>query len=359
MNLLISNDVHRPQRVIKPANYDQLCDRLAQSREGLSPTQFTQTDYEKFLAAVDNAHDEMQVMMYVLSALTGPTTYPSTANRLCNNWAPLTSAKLVIPKPDYFEGELQKSDDAVLLKTLNDLIVPSTCSDAPLLPNFLVEVKSPQGSIAVARRQVVYIGAFCARSMHHLQAYGGEEIYDGNAYTLSSTYTFGRLEIFAHHITQSDGPNKQPCYQTVSLCVAALDQDIHSFRKGVTAFRNARDLARGYRETFLADAHARMRLLPREVKDQKIAEAIARRKEVLDRNAIVDFSKPASNPELHSQLDSESSGESDATIIPAVQEGQQDVEEPRLPSKAGTKRKAKDEAKPSKGPKRGRKSRTT
>lgn len=95
MGLLISNGVDRPQRKIKPANYNDLRDKLAQPRGSLPPSQFSDTNYENFLDAVDNAREEAQVMSDIFTTLKGPKIYPSTTNQPCNNWAPLTSANLV------------------------------------------------------------------------------------------------------------------------------------------------------------------------------------------------------------------------------------------------------------------------
>jgi hypothetical protein len=51
-------------------------------------------------------------------------------------------------------------------------IIPLTQDDLPIVPNFFLEVKGPDGSVAVARRQACYDGALGARGMHELQAYG-------------------------------------------------------------------------------------------------------------------------------------------------------------------------------------------
>jgi len=286
MNLLISNGIDRPQRINKPANYDQLRDRLAQRRGSLSPSTFPETNHENFLDAVENAFNEAQVMSDVFPAIKGPKIYPSTTNRPCYNWAPLVTADLVAPQPDFFDGARQSAEDSELRQALNSLIVPSTSSDAPFLPNFLAEAKPPGGSAEVARRQAVYDGAFGARAMHYLQAYGAEEIYDGNAYTLTSTYSDGKLEIFSHHMTQPSSPEKPPHHHTVSIGRWLLDQDVQSFRVGAAAFRNVRDLAREIRGRFIADANRRMDLFPPEVRRRKLAEAFQKTEEILKKNSF-------------------------------------------------------------------------
>lgn len=156
--------------------------------------------------------------------------------------------------------------------------------------------------------------------MLHLRAYGGEETYDCNAYTLTSTYTDGKFEIFAHHMTPPDEPGKRPCHHTVSLGKLMLDEDIHAYRRGAMAFRNARDLAREFREAFIVDANRRMQSLPQEARERKIAEAFAKTKEILDSNISVVSSLATAQSQSDSYLKAQTSidrsdaGESDATV---------------------------------------------
>ena len=349
MGLLISNSVDRPQRKIKPANYNVLRDRLARPRRSLSPSQFSETAYENFLDAVDNAREEAQVMSDVFTTLKGLKIYPSITNRPCNNWAPLCSANLVTPQPDYFDGERQTPADAELRQILDSLIVPSTSSDAPFLPNFLVEAKAPGASAEVARRQIVYDGAIGARAMLHLRAYGGEETYDGDAYTLTSTYTDGKLEIFAHHMTPPDEPGKRPYHHTVSLGKWMVDEDIQAYRRAANAFRNARDLAREFREASIVDANRRMQLLPPEARKRKIAEALAKTKEILDSSISVGSSLATMQSQSNGDLELQTlisqgvAGESEVAITPVTQSGKQGANEVRFQRIALTKEKPRDQ----------------
>ncbi|KAL9128188.1 MAG: hypothetical protein Q9217_003088 [Psora testacea] len=278
MKLLISNGIDRPQRTNKPANYRQLCERLAQRRASLSSSNLSEADHENFLDGVENAFDEAQVMIDVFSAIKGPKLYPSTTNRPCYNWAPLVTADLL--------GRLGASRSPYNVNRSLGFFRRS------FLPNFLAEVKAPGGSPEIARRQATYDGAFGARAMHYLQAYGAEEIYDGSSYTLTSTYADGKLEIFAHHLTQPGGPGKRPHFHTASVGQWLLTQNVQSFRDGVAAFRNSRDLVQEFRERFIEDANRRMMLLPPEVKKRKWTDAFQRTKEILDGNIFKESSLP-------------------------------------------------------------------
>jgi len=322
MNLLISSGIDRPQRISKPANYDQLRDRLAQRRDSLSHSYFSEPNYENFLDAVENALDEAQVMSDVFPTVKGPKIYPSTTNWPCYSWAPLTTTDLVAPQPDFFDGARQSSEDSELRQALDSLIVPSASLDAPFLASFLAEAKPPGGSGEIARRQAVYDGAFSARAMHYLQAYGAEEIYDGNAYTLTSTCAEGKLEIFSHHLTRPDSPGKLNHCRTVSIGQGLLTQDVQSFRDDATAFRNAGDLAREFSERFIADANRRMHSFSPEAKKRKWADAFQKTKEILDQNSFQEPSFPT--PQFESTSDPNSlsspneilSDDTDRTVTP-------------------------------------------
>ena len=61
-----------------------------------------------------------------------------------------------------------------------------------------------------------------------------------------------------------------------------LDEDVDAYRRGVAAFRNARDLAQEFRDSFMQDAERRMNSLPREERERKIKEAVAKMEYIVD-----------------------------------------------------------------------------
>ncbi len=147
--------------------------------------------------------------------------------------------------------------------------------------HFFGEDKAPKGSLEVAKRQACYDGAFGARAMHHLQTYGAEETYDRNANTFTFTYSDSALNIYAHHLSQLDGPNTPPHYHMTRPGSWALESSRQVLDDGATAFRNLRDLASDLREQFLADADRRMQNIPQERRERLIEEAWQRVQELL------------------------------------------------------------------------------
>lgn len=284
MGHLVSRHVDLPMPDTEPNNFDSLCIRLQQRRRSLSPSRFTKGHFNNFLLATRNARNEAQVMSQVLPKINGDTVYPSSENRLCNNWIPISDGTLVIPKPDYYDGLRQSPEDLELREALSKLIVPSTSFDAPFLPNFLAEAKGPGGSGEVAERQAVYDGAFAARGMHHLQIYGTADFYDNRAYTLTATYGRGYLEIFAHYMTSLDNtlhPLNQSHYHTTPLGSWTLKHSAESFRNGATAFRNARDLASELREQVITAAIRKMQSFSRTQRAHWKAVALQRAKNAM------------------------------------------------------------------------------
>jgi len=250
-------------RANRPANLEQLKSRMNAPRISLSPSSFTDEDHESFLDELERSKGEPEVMRDIFIKIRGPARYPSATDRPCGNWAPLLSqlskeADLVTAQPDYCEGNAQDARSMHIRRDLDTYIVPSLHSDVLFLPNFFVEVKGEEGSLAVARRQTCYDGALGARGIHHLQNHSLPIAFDNNAYTFTSVFQSGRLDIYAHHITQPEGPGLEPHYHMTSILTRSLDAMVESFREGVTAFRNAQDMAHEYREHFIQGANRRL-----------------------------------------------------------------------------------------------------
>ncbi|EFW14297.1 hypothetical protein D8B26_007044 [Coccidioides posadasii str. Silveira] len=116
---------------------------------------------------------------------------------LFGNLAHLTDDTLSRAKPDHFYGARPEQLNRQIRKDLSDQIIPSTQDDLPMAPNFFLEAKGPDGSLAVATRQACYDGALGARGMHSLQTYRQDKLtYDNNAYTITSTYHGGQLKLY-------------------------------------------------------------------------------------------------------------------------------------------------------------------
>lgn len=235
----------------EPSNMEEINQRLIQCRSSLSSSRFSNENFKEFKRANGHALKENKVFKTVIPIIEG-----KIADDKCvegdvsfTNLEPLTNNILTAAKPDLYYGARPEQLDRRVRDELNDRIIPSTQDDLPIAPNFFLAVKGPQGNLQVAKRQACYDGALGARGMHSLQSYGKDEsTYDNNAYTITSTYLAGFLQIYTVHPIQSAIPGGRTEYCMNPLRSFAINDSADSFRQGVTAYRNARDWAKEQRD---------------------------------------------------------------------------------------------------------------
>ncbi|KAH7157925.1 hypothetical protein B0J13DRAFT_603608 [Dactylonectria estremocensis] len=254
---------------------------VAVPRSSLSPSKFSDGAFEDFQENNELAQQEDDVMADVIPTIIGPhqNTEASARSEVFRNLEHLTDGTLSRANPDLCYGAFPEELDRSIRDELADHILPSTRSDEPMAPNFFLDVKGTDGCAAVATRQARYYGAIGARGMHSLQNHGIEEPrYDLQAYTYSSTYMNGMLRLFAHYLSAPLTHGGRPEYHMTQVDAWDMTNDIESFRRGATAFRNARDLAKQHRDNFIKAANIRAGVAVEEDEDdmQEIYEIDAR-----------------------------------------------------------------------------------
>ncbi|MCJ1423861.1 hypothetical protein MMC29_001746 [Sticta canariensis] len=243
---LIDHDIHLNNRTQKPHNWDEIQQKMAQPRPSLSPSKFSDGAFENFQQANEEALTESMVMRKSFPIISGDADIPSAGELPFGNLKPLTDGTLVDPKPDFYDGARLAQIDRRIRAELAPYIVPSTQQQAPALPNFFTEVKGPEGSGAVAKRQACYNGAVGARGVHELRSFragDSDTLYDNIAYTLTSTYHNGNLKFYTTHPTPSTDPEVSSEYHMTHFGGWDLTGSPEQFRQGAGAFRNARDWA--------------------------------------------------------------------------------------------------------------------
>ncbi|EGE82335.2 hypothetical protein BDDG_05279 [Blastomyces dermatitidis ATCC 18188] len=241
-----------------PKNWEEINKTLAQSRSSLSPSNFSDEHFRKFKRADTHASKEQPVTTSVIPIIEGDIDDPKCAGGgySLGNLAPLTDGTLAQAKPDHFYGARPEQLNRQIRNELCNYIIPSTQDDLPMVPNFFLEAKGPDGSLAVATRQACYDGALGARGMHTLQSYQQDRsIYDNNAYTLTSTYHGGQLKLYTTHLTEPEGLDRHPEYIMTQLKGWSMTSDPETFRHGASAYRNARDWAKKKRDEFIRAAN--------------------------------------------------------------------------------------------------------
>jgi hypothetical protein len=247
-----------------PNNWEEINKRLMQPRPSLSPSKFSDGAFKDFKKTNAHAFTEEDIMTSVIPIVSGSTKSDRSVARdiKFGNLDPLTDGGLVSGQPDIFYGARPEQLDRRIRRELAGRIIPSTQEDVPMVPNFYLEAKGPDGSLAVAGRQACYDGALGARGIHSLQSFGtSEPVYDNNAYTIASTYHGGTLKMYTTHPTESQNPHRQSDYHTNPLRGWLLTDSAESFRQGARAYRNARDWAREQRNRLIQDANDKAQIM--------------------------------------------------------------------------------------------------
>ena len=231
--------------------------RLIQPRPSLSPSKFSESDFEEFGQKIDRARFEPKAMAKVVPIIAGDSDdrHPSEADVPFGHLEPVDK-DLVKPVPDIYYGAKPEQIDPRVRDELGKYIVPSNDTSLLAVPNYFVEGKSAKGRGDVAMRQACYDLTVGARAMHQLQNYGAStSVYDGNAYTIANTYQNGNLQMYATHPTEPKLPGGQPGYHMTQLRSVALGDTADRFREGARAYRNGRDWAKEQRDQFIAAAN--------------------------------------------------------------------------------------------------------
>jgi hypothetical protein len=254
---LTDNNVHATYSSKKP-DLTECKKALLVARESLSPSKFSGGAFQKFQEENDRAKDEDDVLANIIPTILGTTqtSDPSARNTVFRNLKPLTDGTTAPAKPDIYYGAHPEDILPSVRDQLASCILPSTMQDRPIAPNLFVEIKWPDGTAAVANRQARYDGAIGSRAMHSLQNYGHDTPqYDGRPYTFSETYCNDTLKLYAHHPTAPTMDGGGPAYHMTQLTAHAMTNDREAFVQGATAFRNMRNLAKNYRDSFIQAAN--------------------------------------------------------------------------------------------------------
>ncbi|RCI11367.1 hypothetical protein L249_7663 [Ophiocordyceps polyrhachis-furcata BCC 54312] len=241
-----------------PDNIDEIKDILERPRPSLSPSQFSESEFYEFQVTDTHAAKQAQVMARVIPIIKGKLEDPRCAAGQIpfRNLDNLTDGSLVPGNPDLYYGARPDHLQPKILDKISGQIVPSAQDDVPVAPNFFLHVKGPNGSLAVASRQACYDGALGARGIHSLQSYGlSEPHYDNKAYTLTSIYHGGCLNMYASHPIPPPKVGERPGFAMTQINTWCLTGSPGAFRQGAAAYRNGRDWAERQRDDAIRQAN--------------------------------------------------------------------------------------------------------
>jgi hypothetical protein len=239
----------------KPANWEDIKNVLLAHRE--SHSAFSEEDFENFIQADAEAHNEDAVKDSVITkllAIGGPNG--AQRNIRFTNLSPLDGFEeddLKKPQPDYYCGTPPEQLNSEVRHHLSKYIIPSTSTNLPILANFFLEAKGPDGSLAVAIRQACFNGVHGTRGILESLSYGHNElVYDNKAYTLSTIYHGGQLKIYTHYAACPNGPGNLTHYYMHQVAAIALTNNKDSYVQGLIALRNGVQWAKEMREIAIA-----------------------------------------------------------------------------------------------------------
>ncbi|KAK5651051.1 hypothetical protein OQA88_1055 [Cercophora sp. LCS_1] len=245
----------------EPKNIEEIERVLAQPRPSLSPSRFSREDFRKFQRADAHAAKERQVTTSVIPIIEG-----DVGDSKCiageipfTNLDHLTDGSLVPGNPDRYYGARPEQLDQRVRQKLGGRIIPSTQHDLPIVQNFFLAVKGPDGSSAVAQRQAIYDVTLGQRGMLDTLSYGeSEPVYDKKAYAIACTYHAGMLKMYTSHAIPPTSPEARPEYVTTQVGAYALTGNYDACRQGIAAYRNGRDWAKQQRDKAIEQANRRV-----------------------------------------------------------------------------------------------------
>ena len=246
----------------KPGNWDEINRRLSLPRSSLSPSKFSDRDFEKFVRANDSAAKENQVRENVIPIIRGEIkdTRNFSGGIPFTNLAPISEDNLAPAVPDFYYGSRPELVNRQIRNQLGHLIAPSTQTDLPILPNHFTAAKGPDGTQAVAGRQASYDASLGVRGVNALISYGHEEPqFDGNAHTISTIYNNGHLQLYTSYATAPATPEDRPAYHIQPLRSYSMIDTKKTFIEGASAYRNTITWAQEERERLIEEANERLR----------------------------------------------------------------------------------------------------
>ncbi|KAH6614463.1 hypothetical protein B0J18DRAFT_301274 [Chaetomium sp. MPI-SDFR-AT-0129] len=269
---------HHGRLVPKPRNFDQDVEILPIRRPSLSSETLTASMFETFRLRHRDSDarypDERNLhMVEIIPIIVGNAEDKKATGTRFFNLDAMPAGHPIKVAPDFFDGAARDAVEKAVRVNLNHMIIPSKYSTrVPMAPNFFLDVTPKEAKFRAAMRKTMLHGALGARAMLALQNYGVEEpIFDGKAYTYTAAYhpEVVTLQIFAHHVTPPTTPEGKPEYHMTELGGWKMTRKIEDFVRGVTAFRNVRELAQRHRDEFIRAANERARRLS---EDQQLRE---------------------------------------------------------------------------------------
>ncbi|PHH63640.1 hypothetical protein CDD81_5621 [Ophiocordyceps australis] len=239
-------------------NLQEIIQALKKPIPCLSTSMELHKEFKRFKMANAHAADKVALSHALLRVLEGDDVDYETDGTQAGftNLVPLSAGLAASISPDFCDGAPQEQLRARLRQQFGGHVMPAVEEGVPIVPNFFLEVKGPDGTDAVAQRQICYDMAFGARAIHTLRTVVPPlVIFDNRAHTLGCTYVAGVLKIFASHPVAPADAQSNPGYVTTLVDGFFMLGNSARFYQGITAYRNARKWAERERNEAITQAN--------------------------------------------------------------------------------------------------------
>ncbi|RAH78056.1 hypothetical protein BO86DRAFT_450602 [Aspergillus japonicus CBS 114.51] len=227
----------------KPAKIAEIQRRLRNSRPSMVILESSlEREYEDFTTVNDKTSGAQRVVKRILPFLQGSQqdSFEDGGNHPFTNLAPLTDGTLANAAPEFYHGAPPNQLNNNIREDLSNKIVPTRRTNRPAAPNFFLET-GHDGSYA---------------QYGHDRSSNKPDYYNNNAYTMAATFNNELLGLYITHLTiPTDNNDPDPNYVMTQAGQWALHSDPDTYQQGITAYRNAQDLAREFRDDFIRQAN--------------------------------------------------------------------------------------------------------
>ncbi|PYH85131.1 hypothetical protein BO82DRAFT_425726 [Aspergillus uvarum CBS 121591] len=238
----------------RPRNDSSLQARLRETRPSVQ--RLDRTDQKVWLKACRNFGKRRAKLNDALDILLGEAseTVLTYESEPITGLDPLVEG-MFLAQPSYFDcGDFYALDaGGRVANDLKEYILPATDAYG-VVPNFFVQLQlDDNADEPAAELRAMHYGALGARAVQKLRfhARADEAWMDENAYSIVVVVFEGSVTIYGVYMMRSEDESREADYQLTDLYYSRFDRGVGHFRKAVAAVRNARDVAKEWREYFM------------------------------------------------------------------------------------------------------------
>ncbi|RAH86058.1 hypothetical protein BO86DRAFT_406476 [Aspergillus japonicus CBS 114.51] len=236
-----------------PRNFVTLRERFEETRPSVK--RLDKNDQKVWLKACRNFGKRRAKFNDALDMLLGEAseTVLTYESEPITGLAPLVQG-MFLAQPSYFDcGDFYALDaDGRIANDLKDYILPATDAYG-VVPNFFVQLQLDDNADEPAELRAMHYGALGARAVQKLRFHAREDEawMDENAYSIVVVVFEESVTIYGVYMMKPEDESREADYQLTDLYYSRLDRGVGQFRKAVAAVRNARDVAKEWREYFM------------------------------------------------------------------------------------------------------------